>query len=238
MPCEIKLRKVKIMFFKNFKVWETELAGRKLTLETGKMAGLANAAILARYGETEVLCTVTASAKPREGVDFFPLSVDYEEKMYSVGRIPGSFQRREGRASEKAILTSDIGINPQNDGRVIRLSFPPLTEERRKEIVKDVDFKKLIVDTLEDVSQQFGIPYELKEITRINYPNPTGPNCSVNAFILNIGFISVIPFNLPAAIGFCAFFGVVPNLLYNSILLSLFSINLYLQLLFLNFLVL
>ena len=96
----------KIMFFKNFKVWETELAGRKLTLETGKMAGLANAAILARYGETEVLCTVTASAKPREGVDFFPLSVDYEEKMYSVGRIPGSFQRREGRASEKAILTS------------------------------------------------------------------------------------------------------------------------------------
>ncbi|MBR2454545.1 MAG: polyribonucleotide nucleotidyltransferase [Clostridia bacterium] len=94
------------MFFKKFKVWETELAGRKLTLETGKMAGLANAAILARYGETEVLCTVTASAKPREGVDFFPLSVDYEEKMYSVGRIPGSFQRREGRASEKAILTS------------------------------------------------------------------------------------------------------------------------------------
>ncbi len=94
------------MFFKNFKVWETELAGRNLTLETGKMAGLANAAILARYGETEVLCTVTASAKPREGVDFFPLSVDYEEKMYSVGRIPGSFQRREGRASEKAILTS------------------------------------------------------------------------------------------------------------------------------------
>ena len=86
------------MFFKNFKVWETELAGRKLTLETGKMAGLANASIMARYGETEVLCTVTASAKPREGVDFFPLSVDYEEKMYAVGKIPGSFLRREGRA--------------------------------------------------------------------------------------------------------------------------------------------
>ena len=94
------------MFFKNFKVWETELAGRKLTLETGKMAGLASASVMARYGETNVLCTVTASAKPREGVDFFPLSVDYEEKMYSVGKIPGSFQRREGRASEKAILTS------------------------------------------------------------------------------------------------------------------------------------
>ncbi len=94
------------MFFKNFKVWETELAGRKLSLETGKMAGLANAAVMVRYGDTNVLCTVTASAKPREGVDFFPLSVDYEEKMYSVGRIPGSFQRREGKASEKAILTS------------------------------------------------------------------------------------------------------------------------------------
>ena len=94
------------MFFKNFKTWETEFAGRKLVLETGKMAGLANSAFLARYGETEVLCTVTASAKPRDGVDFFPLSVDYEEKMYSVGRIPGSLLRREGRASEKAILTS------------------------------------------------------------------------------------------------------------------------------------
>ena len=94
------------MFFKNFKVWETELAGRKLSIETGKMAGLANAAVMVRYGETNVLCTVTASAKPREGVDFFPLSVDYEEKMYSVGKIPGSFGRREGKASEKATLTS------------------------------------------------------------------------------------------------------------------------------------
>jgi len=86
------------MFFKNFKVWETELAGRKLTLETGKMAGLANASIMARYGETEVLCTVTASAKPREGVDFFPLSVDYEENVcgrQNSGFIPS--QRRQSR---------------------------------------------------------------------------------------------------------------------------------------------
>ena len=92
--------------FENYKVYETTLAGRPFKLETGKMAQLANAAMLASYGETTVLCTVTASAKPRDGVDFFPLSVDYEEKMYSVGRIPGSFGRREGRASEKAILTS------------------------------------------------------------------------------------------------------------------------------------
>ena len=92
--------------FENYKVYETTLAGRPLKLETGKMAQLANAAILATYGETQVLCTVTASAKAREGVDFFPLSVDYEEKMYSVGRIPGSFTRREGKASDKAVLSS------------------------------------------------------------------------------------------------------------------------------------
>ena len=92
--------------FENYKVYETTLAGRPLKLETGMMAQLANAAVMASYGETKVLCTVTASAKPREGVDFFPLSVDYEEKMYSVGRFPGSFQRREGRATDKAILAS------------------------------------------------------------------------------------------------------------------------------------
>ncbi len=92
--------------FENFKVYETTLAGRPLRLETGMMAGLANAAVMAKYGDTCVLCTVTASAKPREGVDFFPLSVDYEEKMYSVGRIPGSFTRREGKASDKAVLAS------------------------------------------------------------------------------------------------------------------------------------
>ncbi len=92
--------------FENYKVYETTLAGRPLKLETGKMAQLANAAILATYGETQVLCTVTASPKAREGVDFFPLSVDFEEKMYSVGRIPGSFTRREGKASDKAVLAS------------------------------------------------------------------------------------------------------------------------------------
>ena len=92
--------------FENYKVYETTLAGRPLKLETGMMAGLTNAAVMARYGDTSVLCTVTASAKPREGVDFFPLSVDYEEKMYSVGRIPGSFTRREGKASDKAVLAS------------------------------------------------------------------------------------------------------------------------------------
>ena len=92
--------------FENYKVYETTLAGRPLKLETGKMAQLANASVMATYGDTVVLCNVTASAKPRDGVDFFPLSVDYEEKLYAVGRFPGSFQRRESRPSEKAILAS------------------------------------------------------------------------------------------------------------------------------------
>ena len=98
--------------FENYRVFETTLAGRPLVVETGKLAQLASGACLVRYGETVLLCTVTASDKPREGVDFFPLSVDYEEKMYSVGKIPGSFQRRESRPSEKAILPSRVIDRP------------------------------------------------------------------------------------------------------------------------------
>ena len=89
-----------------FKTYETELAGRKLVIETGKMAGLANGSVLVRYGDTCVLVNVTASKEPREGIDFFPLSVDFEEKLYSVGKIPGGFLKREGKPSDKAILTS------------------------------------------------------------------------------------------------------------------------------------
>ena len=89
-----------------FKVYETELSGRKLVVETGKLAELANGSVLVRFGETVVMANVTAAKEPKEGIDFFPLSVDYEEKLYSVGKIPGSFQKREGKPSEKAILTS------------------------------------------------------------------------------------------------------------------------------------
>ena len=89
-----------------FKTYETELAGRKLVIETGKMAGLANGSVLVRYGDTCVLVNVTASKEPREGIDFFPLSVDFEEKLYSVGKIPGGFLKREGKPTDKAILTS------------------------------------------------------------------------------------------------------------------------------------
>ena len=104
--------------FPNYRKYEMELAGRPLTLEVGKLAELANAAVMVGYGDTRVLVCATASARPRDGIDFFPLSVDFEEKLYSVGRIPGSFNRREGRPGEKGILTSRVIDRP------IRPLFP------------------------------------------------------------------------------------------------------------------
>lgn len=160
------------MFFKNFKVWETELAGRKLTLETGKMAGLANASIMARYGETEVLCNVTASAKPREGVDFFPLSVDYEEKMYSVGRIPGSFLRREGRASEKAILTSRCIDRP------IRPLFP-------KDLRNDCSVVATVMSVDPDCSPEITAAIGVSAALAISDIPWDGPISSVNVGLVD-----------------------------------------------------
>ncbi len=104
--------------FPGYHKYEMDLAGRPLTMEVGKMAELANAAVMVGYGDTRVLCCVTAAPRPRDGIDFFPLSVDFEEKLYSVGRIPGSFNRREGRPGEKGILTSRVIDRP------IRPLFP------------------------------------------------------------------------------------------------------------------
>jgi polyribonucleotide nucleotidyltransferase len=104
--------------FPHYHKYTMDLAGRPLTLEVGKLAELANAAVMVTYGETSVLCCVTASPRPRDGIDFFPLSVDFEEKLYAVGRIPGSFNRREGRPGEKGILTSRVIDRP------IRPLFP------------------------------------------------------------------------------------------------------------------
>ncbi|MDE6672119.1 MAG: polyribonucleotide nucleotidyltransferase [Ruminococcus sp.] len=104
--------------FENYRKFETTYAGRPLIVETGKTCGLSNGSCWVRYGETVVMANVTASAKPREGIDFFPLSVDYEERLYSVGKIPGSFTKREGKPSEKAILTSRCVDRP------IRPLFP------------------------------------------------------------------------------------------------------------------
>ena len=98
--------------YENVRVFETEFAGRPLKVETGKMGQLANGSCLISYGETSVFCAATASAKPRDGIDFLPLSVDFEEKLYSVGRIPGSFTRREGKPTDKAILASRVIDRP------------------------------------------------------------------------------------------------------------------------------
>ncbi|MDO5559077.1 MAG: polyribonucleotide nucleotidyltransferase [Oscillospiraceae bacterium] len=104
--------------FDQYRKFETTFGGRPLVVETGKVCGLSNGSCWVRYGDTVVMANVTASAKPREGVDFFPLSVDYEERLYSVGKIPGSFTKREGKPTEKAILTSRVVDRP------IRPLFP------------------------------------------------------------------------------------------------------------------
>ncbi len=108
----------KLKTFDNYRVFTTTFAGRELKVETGKTCELSNGSCWVTYGETVVMANVTASPKPREGVDFFPLSVDYEERLYSVGRIPGSFTKREGKPSDKAILTSRVVDRP------IRPLFP------------------------------------------------------------------------------------------------------------------
>ena len=106
------------MVFKNYKTFRYTLAGRPLVVETGKMAGLANGSCLVRYGETAILCCATASVRPRDGIDFLPLSVDYDERMYAAGKIPGGYLKREGKPSEKAVLTSRVIDRP------IRPLFP------------------------------------------------------------------------------------------------------------------
>ena len=121
-----------------YKSFKTEFAGRPLEIETGKFAELAGGAVMVRYGETCVFSTATMAPKPREGIDFFPLSVDFEEKLYSVGRIPGGFTRREGKPSEKAILTSRVIDRP------IRPLFP-------KDLRNDVS----VVNTVMSVDQDF-----------------------------------------------------------------------------------
>ncbi|MBQ3052635.1 MAG: polyribonucleotide nucleotidyltransferase [Clostridia bacterium] len=158
--------------FENYKVYETELAGRPLRLETGMMAGLANAAVMSCYGDTRVLCTVTASAKPREGVDFFPLSVDYEEKMYSVGRIPGSFTRREGKASDKAILASRCIDRP------IRPLFP-------KDMRNDCSVVATVMSVDPDCSPEIAAAIGVSAAIAISDIPWAGPISSVNVGLVD-----------------------------------------------------
>ena len=127
--------------FDNYKTYEYELAGRKLVVESGKMAGLANGSVLIRYGETVILACATASAAPRDGIDFLPLSVDFEERMYSVGKIPGGYLKREGKPSEKAVLTSRVIDRP------IRPLFP-------KDLRNDVNISLTVLSVDNDCSPE------------------------------------------------------------------------------------
>ena len=153
--------------FPEFRKFETTLAGRPLVVETGKMAGLAGGSCLIRYGETEVLCTATMAAKPREGVDFFPLSVDFEEKLYSVGRIPGSFQRREGKASEKATLSSRVIDRP------IRPLFP-------KDMRNDVSVVATVMSVDPDCSPEIAALWGVSTAIAISDIPWDGPVSSVS----------------------------------------------------------
>ncbi len=133
--------------FENFKKFEYTLAGRPLVIETGKMAQLANGSCLVRYGETAVLCCATASAAPRDGIDFLPLAVDYEEKLYSVGKIPGSWNRREGRPTEHAILCSRVIDRP------IRPLFP---KDLRNDIVLSLTVMSVDPDCSPEIAAMIG----------------------------------------------------------------------------------
>ena len=147
-----------------YKTYSMELAGRTLTIETGKMAELANANVLVRYGDTVVMVNVTASKEPREGIDFFPLSVDYEEKLYAVGKIPGSFQKREGRPADKAILTSRVIDRP------IRPLFP---KDFRNDVCLVATVLSVDPDNSPEVCAMIGSSAALS-ISDIPFGGPTG----------------------------------------------------------------
>ena len=150
--------------FENYKTFSYELAGRPLVIENGKMAGLANGAVLVHYGETVVLATATASAKPREGIDFLPLSVDFEEKMYSVGKIPGGYLRREGKPSEKAVLTSRVIDRP------IRPLFP---KDLRNDIAITLTVMSVDPDCSPEITAMIGASVALS-VSDIPWNGPIG----------------------------------------------------------------
>ena len=155
-----------------FKTYETELAGRKLVIETGKMAGLANGNVLVRYGDTCVMVNVTASKEPKEGIDFFPLSVDFEEKLYSVGKIPGGFLKREGKPSDKAILTARAIDRP------LRPLFP---KDFRNDVVVVATVLCVEQDNSPEVAAMIGAAAALS-ISDIPF---NGPTAAVNVGLVD-----------------------------------------------------
>ena len=154
-----------------YRKFETELAGRKLTVETGRVAELANGDAIIHYGDTVVMVNVTSSKEPREGIDFFPLSVDYEEKLYAVGKIPGSFQKREGKPADKAILTSRAIDRP------IRPLFP---KDFRNDVCVVATVLSVEQDNSPEVCAMIGASVALS-ISDIPFGGPTAA--------VNVGYV-------------------------------------------------
>ena len=154
-----------------FKTYSMDLAGRTLTIETGKMAGLANGSVLVKYGETTVLVNVTASKEPKDGIDFFPLSVEYSERLYAVGIIPGGYTKREGKPSDKAILTSRAIDRP------LRPLFP---KDLRNDVVVDCLVLSVEQDCSPEVCAMIGASAALS-ISDIPFGGPTAA--------VSVGFI-------------------------------------------------
>ena len=152
------------MEFKNHKVYEYTLAGRPLVIETGKLAGLANGSCLCRYGDTAVLCCATASEKPRDGIDFLPLSVDFDERMYAAGKIPGGYLKREGKPSEKAVLTSRVIDRP------VRPLFP---KDLRNDVALTLTVMSVDHDCSPEITAMIGASIALS-ISDIPWNGPIG----------------------------------------------------------------
>ena len=152
------------MEFKNHKVYEYTLAGRPLVIETGKLAGLANGSCLCRYGDTAVLCCATASEKPRDGIDFLPLSVDFDERMYAAGKIPGGYLKREGKPSEKAVLTARVIDRP------VRPLFP---KDLRNDVALTLTVMSVDHDCSPEITAMIGASIALS-ISDIPWNGPIG----------------------------------------------------------------
>ncbi len=150
--------------FKNYKKFNYTFAGRPLVIETGKLAGLANGSVLIRYGETVLLCCATASAKPRDGIDFLPLSVDYDERMYAAGKIPGGYLKREGKPSEKAVLTSRVIDRP------VRPLFP---KDLRNDVALTLTVMSVDPDCSPEITAMIGASTALA-ISDIPWNGPIG----------------------------------------------------------------
>ena len=152
------------MVFKNYKVFRYTMAGRPLVVETGKLAGLANGSCLIRYGDTAILCCATASVRPRDGIDFLPLSVDYEERMYAAGKIPGGYLKREGKPTEKAILTARVIDRP------IRPLFP---KDLRNDVALTLTVMSVDPDCSPEITAMIGASIALS-ISDIPWNGPIG----------------------------------------------------------------